>query len=858
MMEAGCPQKYLNNYAMQKIILLAFSFFCVLCSKAQVTALRAVDGMRNALVVDSGMSVNDGKALLFTRSVTSKELPVASMTRGVTASKELQLKTTFKINIPTQGGYYLQAGVSPVFTKNKQLQPIVVYVNGVEQGLLDCHTSGWEITGVKGKPQVALNKGDNTVEFVTEGPFYPNVGFVQVSKSSQEQVVFANRVKANQAEYKSPWQTSPKGVILDSTSMVTAWKDVPVVYTYQNKFNVAAAGKVTIHTTPIEGEDYYAVDPYMYLFNVDNPNAYSWSNDNSTGLHPKIEVNLPAGDYYLVICSKINDYAHSAIPFEGSVNVYYNGEILTEGTVVSGFMIDAPTKYVGVLNYFTSKCREWAKLYLLDGNKMLFCSEMNTYYPPADYGWINGARRKIQTYKTYPNFRVLVTATIPMAGLYGSCDVYCGLIDAPSKYLTKFPNLKSGDAILLGEDNASYNSAAWAGGIIKKNIWIGNTSYGLPYGWASWDNYFANNPLRYIGAKSYSRTGTGELAVVMYSKDNTMSGVSHFAVTNHANDRMHGFAYDSKIGSWGRITHETNSLNGTEYGQPYVMYYEDESATTASAISEKRVYTLRNSIADGLTVEKNVPLDTEEEAAIQQAVLRKETKMLTFEQLFQQWAEAVDAGNPLQENLFSLLDNEQGQALIDFGKQHLPEATVYMGNLLFGDKLDGGMSADKELLSILYCKMALDKYASLLEDIKANWEKNPYTEDGSHIYPSCEYFTKQYIKKVLRRESLVSLALSTKEEKDTTINNNKHLFQVTENPVRENGTDVILHVPSGKKFSLKLVDATTGVQTSLATDVTSMGNSSVFHVNASAISSGLTVCVLEIDGKTYSRKIVKK
>ena len=475
-----------------------------------------------------------------------------------------------------------------------------------------------------------------------------------------------------------------------------------------------------------------------------------------------------------------------------------------------------------------------------------------------DYKWYYGARQKIQTHKIYPNLRVFVAAMIPLTAIVGSCDVYCGLIDAPSKYLTKFPNLKSGDAILLGEDNASYNSAAWAGGIIKKNIWIGNTSYGLPYGWASWDNYFANNPLRYIGAKSYSRTGTGELAVVMYSKDNTMSGVSHFAVTNHANDRMHGFAYDSKIGSWGRITHETNSLNGTEYGQPYVMYYEDESATSASAKSKERVYTLQNSIEDGLTVEKDVPLDTEEAAAIQQAVLRKETKMLTFEQLFQQWADAVDAGSPLQENLFSLLDSEQGQALIDYGKRHLPEATAYMGNLLFGGRLDEGMSADKELLSILYCKMALDKYASVLEDIKASWKKNPYTEDGSYIYPSCEYFTKQYVKEILRKESLVPLALYSEEKKDATINNNGHLFQVTENPVRENGTDVILHVPSGKKFSLKLVDATTGTQTSLATDVTSMGNGSVFHVDASAISSGLSVCVLEIDGKTYSRKIVKK
>lgn len=56
-------------------------------------------------------------------------------------------------------------------------------------------------------------------------------------------------------------------------------------------------------TGPIDGDDFYSVDPVMYLYKIDDPHNYSYYNDDASGRgrHSQITATLPAGDYYLVI-----------------------------------------------------------------------------------------------------------------------------------------------------------------------------------------------------------------------------------------------------------------------------------------------------------------------------------------------------------------------------------------------------------------------------------------------------------------------------------------------------------------------------------------------------------------------------
>lgn len=864
---------------MKKLVFVIFILQSI-CSYGQPQRLQA---NRSDFVKTNKNSKNvilDTGTYFFTNGRTSKRVSrLSSAANSVKKTDRIVpiLEKSFNIAVPQEGNYFFLANALSTYLPDGTFQKISVYVNGIYQGNLDCKKASWEVIGIKGVPMVFCKKGDNTISFSSASPFYPEIEVVQLAKDSRQLIKTIEpsftALQNNQIRRleqipiqasKSAWEVTPEKTEIKDNNKVTAWKNVPVTYTYHRKISVQTNERITLHTTPVEGEDYNDVDTYMYFYKIDDPNKYSWSNDNYDGLQSRLEVNVPAGDYYLVICSKYNSYASMEIPRAGLVNVYYNGAVLNEKVPVAGFMIDAPVNYSETLNYFTSKTNASVRLFLLDGNKMLFNSEPYTYYSPADYYWLEGARKKIQHRKTNSNWKVLVTSTSAWWITWGHCDVYCGFKDAPSKYLSRFPNLKSGDAILMAEDNAKYNSAAWAGGITDRNIWIGNSTYGSPSVWKTWDDYFANNPSRYPNAEIYKRTVAGPMTVMVYSKDSTMTGISHFAVTNYANQLLHGYAFESKIGTWGRITHERNSLNGNEYGKPFIYYYKEvlpyhHMTNTAQGTLLQNVqsrYSLKESIRDGLTVELQVTLDDNQEALIRKQLSQDIKGNQTFDRLFEKWSHYVNEYNSNKEavSVEEILENPAGKEVVEYGKKHLKESICYLSNLLFSQLDNNELAHDKELLSFLFCRIAAEKYGRIIERIKEEWAKSSYTNDGAYIYPSCEYFTKKYIQEILEQnyENISEdNLLSDLEDKN-------NLFTLTQAIANEDGTDIILQVPIGKIFSLRIVGVNMNQQTTIVKGKLADAQKCIYHIDANRLPNGMSVCTLEIDGKTYSRKLIKK
>ena len=64
---------------------------------------------------------------------------------------------------------------------------------------------------------------------------------------------------------KSAWEVTPENIEIKDNNKVTAWKNVPVTYTYHRKISVQTTERIILHTTPVEGEDYNDVDTYMYF-----------------------------------------------------------------------------------------------------------------------------------------------------------------------------------------------------------------------------------------------------------------------------------------------------------------------------------------------------------------------------------------------------------------------------------------------------------------------------------------------------------------------------------------------------------------------------------------------------------------
>lgn len=220
------------------------------------------------------------------------------------------LKTTFKVEVEQSGDYYLLANTLSTYVQKDKFQEISVYVNGMYQGKLNNTEADWEIIGIKGKEKVSLNKGSNEIVFSSSAPFYPEIDAVQLTLDKSSLITTNapyNAYKALAAKdavtekTKESWEVTPiEGKIVGNAN-ATVWQNVPTVYTYHRKISVTSKGKMEIHTTPVESEDYYDVDTYMYLYKIDDPYHYSWTNDDVIGYHSKIEATLPAGEYYWFI-----------------------------------------------------------------------------------------------------------------------------------------------------------------------------------------------------------------------------------------------------------------------------------------------------------------------------------------------------------------------------------------------------------------------------------------------------------------------------------------------------------------------------------------------------------------------------
>jgi hypothetical protein len=459
---------------------------------------------------------------------------------------------------------------------------------------------------------------------------------------------------------------------------------------------------------------------------------------------------------------------------------------------------------------------------------------------------------------------MLITAIGAWSVYYGNCDVYGGLRDAPAKYMTKFPNLKSGDAVLTGDDNSSYNAAAWAGGIINQNVTIGGLSV-----WSSWDNYFGNNPRRYAGAETFSRSTYGQLAVVLYSKNNDMSGASHFATTNSANMDLHGFDYESKIGTWGRITHTNTSLNGTEYGSPYAYYYKSNptnyyslsnvARNSFSQPSKDDVYTFEQSIGDGLTIIEDVDLDDEQRNVVNEyqsvSVLSRSGNKLGL--LFENWKQAIQSDKyALTNDPNDYYANPEGKALIDYGKSNLQESILFFANVIF-NKSSNDLS--KSISPLVFAEIAAEKYGHLIEKIKEEWAKNPYTDDGAYIYPSYETFGKKYIKEIINQDIINKASPKVRNlQAESELLNTDALFKILENPVAANGTYAVIKLPYEAKISLSTIGLFSGRQHNIVINKTYPAGEYMFEINYSSLSKGVNVCTLNINGQIFSRKLLKK
>lgn len=724
---------------------------------------------------------------------------MAGMTR---ASGENLLTRNFFINQASDGEKYLGVHIFPARTGKSQFQNVSVYVNDEEIGELGITKDQWEFVTLKDSKAISFKSGLNKITFVSEPPFYPEIDAIQVESSLEllmkkdpqyddflahlknstggtlkieQDAVDVELQKMDNVQTRSAinpgdwnWQVTPQ-TFNNPDGNYAHKMNVPVTYTYHRKLSLSA-GNYTFHTATYEDES-NSVDPFMYLYKIDDPHNYSYYNDDGAGnLHSKISVNLPAGDYYLVIRAYSSSYSSTTTGRQGLIDVYQNGERINTGSPIAGYMVDVDTPYSGTMNFFTAYSSGIPEFYLEEksSRQLKFFGSTNFYLSPMDFMWWDDARLQMTKTST-ARYNMLVTCVGAFGAYYGNCDVY-GMVPNAIRgdgwgVLESFPNLKQTDAMYSGLRSTNvYNCASWAGGMTSGWMWGGiynsqsggiliGHNYGSPYVWDTWDNFFGNNPSRYAGATTYTRNNAdsynGEIAV--WSNNGSISGATHFSVRGTANNHPHGYAWESKPGALIRTFHPRDALSGSSYGQ-IIGYYRDvskepyQSVTRSLSIGKENI-SFEESLNKGLTVIEEVDLLPEYKSMLTARTRSASTN--TIQNLYNSWKEKCNSVEyRILSDPYKFMDTTEGKALIDYCKNNKDDALLFFTNLYFVNQEN---DAPKQISYFIFCEIFYEN-AEIIEDVKKQWSNNKFNDKGAYIAPLPETFGKKYVKALFEKK----------------------------------------------------------------------------------------------------------
>ncbi len=718
------------------------------------------------------------------------------------------LTRSFNIDVRESGENYLGVHIMAAYiNENSDLQNVEVWVNDKFVGELAINKAEWDFVTLNGGEKIRLNSGNNTITFASLPPYYPEIDAIQIESNIQSLIdsdpqyddfiaqLILNKEsvfeKVEQSDLEElalnsnknnsftrsayndsyDWQVTPK-TLSNPDGNYKHCMCVPVTYTYHRKLSLSK-GTYTFMTGPIEGDDYYTVDPVMYLYKIDDPHNYSYYSDDASGKgrHPELTVNIPAGDYYLVIRAYSSYYASSTTGRQGLVNVFQNGNILNSQCPVAGYIVDVDSPNTGIINYFTAYTTGLPEFFLEEkaSKKVKFLGESYFYASPMEEMWMDDARLRLTKPSSNDRYRMIISCVGAFGAYYGNCDVYgsCQQVQAGDRVANAFPNLMVNDGIYSSANETNvYNCASWAGGLTSGWTWGGiygdsesgqlvGPNYGSPYIWNSWDDFFGNSPQRYAGATVYTRDDAdatnGEIAV--WSSNGSISGVTHFSCRGTANNQPHGYAWESKPGELRRIFHPRDAVRGT-YGNIFA-YYRDASKP---AYGSPMTRTIRNggstsismeeSIERGLTVIEEVKLTEAEKVLFSNVQTRSSVTFDTenIKKLYSAWTNKIGSSEYLHiSNPYTLIETKEGKELISYCKANRKEALAFFVNLYF---MEDSETVAKAVSYYIFCNVFSD-YAEIIENIKNDWKNNQYNENGAYIAPTPQLFLKKFVKSLI-------------------------------------------------------------------------------------------------------------
>lgn len=161
--------------------MLATSLF-ILFSSSCVKDINQLSVNEVALPTLTNSQVNEASYLgknFYLKSTDSDGAIENPVTRS--GGCDRMLSRSFEVISLKDGPQYIGVHLMAAFTDdNGTLQKVDVLVNDEYVGVLDVHKAEWDFVTMKDNKPVQMSKGTNTITFLSEPSFYPEIDAVQI------------------------------------------------------------------------------------------------------------------------------------------------------------------------------------------------------------------------------------------------------------------------------------------------------------------------------------------------------------------------------------------------------------------------------------------------------------------------------------------------------------------------------------------------------------------------------------------------------------------------------------------------------------------------------------------------------
>lgn len=483
-----------------------------------------------------------------------------------------------------------------------------------------------------------------------------------------------------------------------------------------------------------------SVSRALTLFNTSNYN-YSWSNVNGgPGGESQLTLYVSVAGYYAVM-------VRPATNSTGLTDIVVDGNVVVYDAIVGGKTYAMSVLKGGPLNFFT--CR------LTTGDTRMVVSRYfsssvrgynDDYASTGDWSWGLASRVK-KDFATDSVQYGFVCAYSPYSN--GTTDIYLGNLNSEvnNTNFPEFPLLKPDDAIRTAPNTGMYNCISWSGGIT--NTWVWPPSSYSTYSCSSsaadvtcFDNFYANNPVRYPGAWNYTRTGANSTnaTVDLWALNGYYT---HASVRKPGNNNPHGYDWESKPGGTARTMHPRNALTNLSWGYGAVVNYYRATGTYARNAEMRQTFeTDVDAVKAGLAIFDVARLTPAANDKLN-TLLRK-TDMgfgSRFNVLYEAWKKTWEA-NLVYSDPAAYCKNAEYAAMAAFAQTNPRQAMLQV--------FDKFVNGNDHPIGELMLTLTKEKYGHLLDEVKTERLSKPNDEAGRYRIHGDHDNGVLYVEKILR------------------------------------------------------------------------------------------------------------